>query len=377
MPWKGVTEVDLRHEFVQFAKRAGCNFSQLCRGYDISRTTGYKWLNRFESEGKAGLVNQSTRPHESPNKTEEQLEAMIVEARLGHPAWGGRKIKPWLEQGGLLEVPAPSTITDILHRHGLIQPPVREQHAFCRFERALPNELWQMDFKGHVGMLNQKRCHPLTILDDHSRFSLTLSACEDERRQTVKSRLEKTFTCYGLPEGINVDNGPPWGGGGHSKYSQLSVWLIRLGIKVSYSRPYHPQTNGKDERFHRTLKGELLNHVQFKDIEEAQRYFDQWRNLYNLERPHEALDLQPPISRYRPSHRQYLEELKAVEYAPADTVRKVEKKGSISFQGQRIMVGVGFAGEKVAVRPSTVDGQYDVYFCHQRIKTLDIREVEK
>jgi transposase InsO family protein len=218
-----------------------------------------------------------------------------------------------IERGG--SKLAPSTITQILHRNGLIEP---ERSAAAtpwqRFERGIPNELWQMDFKGHFALVDGRRCHPLTVLDDHSRFALLLEACADERRDSVQTALTAAFRRCGLPGTMLMDNGPPWGYSQENSWTALGLWLVRLGIRVIHGRAYHPQTQGKDERFHRTLKFELLRHFNFTSLEHCQREFDRFRNRYNLERPHDALGLETPASRYRISPIPFPETLPPIEY---------------------------------------------------------------
>ena len=237
---------------------------ELCRRFGISPTTGYKWLERFRVGGEAGLSDRPRRPQHSPGRTGSEIEEMVLKVRDTHPAWGGRKLRAWLSARGHELLPSPSTITAILRRHGRIDPSEGAKHrAWQRFEHLEPNQLWQMDFKGHFAML-EGRCHPLTVLDDHSRFSLGLEACGDERTQTVQQRLTRIFRRYGLPERMVMDNGAPWGHDADHHHTPLTVWLLRLGISVSHGRPYHPQTQGKDERFHRTLKAEVFawRHLQ-------------------------------------------------------------------------------------------------------------------
>ncbi len=374
MPWQEVTKMSSKLEFVHFALEEKHTFKSLCERFQISRKTGYKLLKRYQEEGKSGLEERSRRPHQSPEKTGSGLEEKIIEVRKSKPYWGGRKIRAWLLNQGEKELPATSTITDILHRNGCIEAKETEQRLrLKRFEHELPNDLWQVDFKGHVEM-RKGRCHPLTVLDDHSRFSIGLRACLNERGETIKPHFEEIFETYGLPWRINFDNGSPWGNR-RSRYTKFSIWLMRLGIRVSYSRPCHPQTNGKDERFHRTLKRELLQYYCFKDEKEAQRYFDNWREEYNLERPHEALEMQPPKSRYRVSERGYPTQLLPIEYPESDEVCCVNKAGNISYKHKKYFIGEGFEGLPVGIRECE-DGKYNVYFCHQKIRCLDLREQE-
>ena len=248
MPWSEVSVMDLRLEFVMLAEQPGSNVSALCRRFGISRKTGYKWLGRAGSG--AALSDRSRRPRSNPRRTPEGMEAAVLAVRSDHPCWGGRKIARRLVDLGETDVPAPSTVTAILQRHGVALGQAGTLAAFQRFERSRPNELWQMDFKGHFAFA-QGRCHPLTVLDDCSRFNLCLAACGNEQGETVQGHLRAAFRRYGLPEWIIVDNGSPWGDGPNTPYTPLGVWFLRLGIGLSHSRPYHPQTLGKD--FHRTL----------------------------------------------------------------------------------------------------------------------------
>lgn len=391
MPWMESSTMSLRHEFVQLASQEGANIAMLAQRYSISRKTAYKWLSRFEAEGVSGLADRSRTPLRSPRTTPEHVEAAVLELRARHPAWGGRKLRrrllDLLAQGRLSvpllsadEVPAPSTITAILHRHGLItEEAIRQHQPMQRFEKERPNELWQMDFKGDFLLEDLTRCYPLTVLDDHSRFALTVEACSNQRKETVQERLRHTFRLYGLPERIITDHGSPWGvgmtrDGGGSYYTELSAWMMRLGVRVSFAGRAHPQTCGKNERFNGTLKAELLRFERFADLSRCQQRFRWWRELYNLERPHESLDLEVPASRYQVSPRVYPEVLPKVEYGPCDTVRKVQQNGTIHLRGRHYRVGKGFRGEPVAVRPTTEDGVFEVYYCHQKIRTLDLHE---
>jgi len=374
MPWKEVSIMSQRLEFVTLATAENANIRHLCRSFKISPTTAYKWLDRFRSDGVNGLTDRSRRPHHSPSQTPAEMEETVTNLRSKHPAWGGRKLKQRLLDLAQAGVPAPSTITAILQRHQLLDPKESAKHqAFHRFERAAPNELWQMDFKGEF-KLPQGRCYPLTILDDHSRFAVALQACARNTRDITQEAMIQVFQRYGLPEWITCDNGSPWGSGGRSYYTALGVWLMRLGIGISHSRPHHPQTQGKDERFHRTLEAEVLRYLHGDSLAQWQRHFDQWRVVYNTERPHEALAMAVPASRYQPSHRRYPAKLPAIEYGPADIVRKVRHYGHIKYDGHEYHVGSAFYGLHVALRQTTTDGLFDVFFCNHKIGKLDLRD---
>lgn len=377
MPWKETTLMSTRLEFVLLAQQPGANIAALCRNFGISRKTAYKWLERHRGQGNSGLQDRSRRPHASPASTHATLEAAILALNAEHPYWGARKLRTLL----LCEAKPPhhSTIDAVLRRHGrtILGAPVRQEEvAPSRFEHAAPNLLWQMDFKGHFALTDARagRCHPLTILDDHSRYNLCLSACGNEQRSAVQTALQATFERYGLPERMTADNGAPWGTSGRAGLSQLAVWLIRLGIRVGHSRPHHPQTQGKDERFHRTLKLELLQRNGFESLDACQFAFDRWRERYNTVRPHEALQQQTPISRYRASGRAFPSVLPPIEYPSGDTVRKVSDKGEISFQNRRYFIGEGLRTQLVAIKPTTIDDVFEVFFCHKEIRRINLRD---
>ena len=378
MPWRASTTVSLRQELVQFAGRQTVCLSELCRRYGISRKTGYKWLRRFQTAGPAGLVDRSRRPHRSVGQTPPPLEAAVVALRQAHPAWGARKLRRRLQTLGHPAVPAVSTVTRILHRHALIAPasPGAEPGRWQRFEHPVPNSLWQMDFKGRVATLAGFG-HPLTILDDHSRFNLCLQVLPDQRTPGVQATLTGTFRTYGLPDGLLMDNGSPWGDDADHPWTPLTVWLVRVGTRVAHSAPYHPQTLGKDERFHRTLEAEVLTTRQWRDLVHCQGACDRWRTVYNTERPHEALDFAVPASRYHPSLRPFPEVLPPIEYPAGLPVRKVQQGGHCTFQGRSFTVPKAFAGYPIALRPTHVDGVFAVLFRHQRLLELDLRRVPK
>lgn len=365
-----------RLEFVKLAQAPDANIKTLCEAFHISRKTGYKWMQRYGESGDAGLNDRSRRPHFSPDRTNDAEEAAILALHDAYPCWGGRKLAQLLPSEG--HRPHFTTIDAILKRHGRQLVPLGDggKPATKRFEHEAPNLLWQMDFKGHFALTDSRaqRCHPLTVIDDHSRFNICLVACSAETAEQVENALTRAFREYGLPERITCDNGAPWGTTGRDTLSALEVWLLRLGIRVGHSRPYHPQTQGKDERFHRTLKRELIDRFGFNSIERCQAGFNHWRNIYNLIRPHRSLGEIPPISRYRPSGRRFPNTLPPIEYDDGDEVRKVKSSGQISYRHHRFFVGEGLKGQLVAVRPTATDGVLKVFFCSREVRTLDLRE---
>jgi len=355
MPWKETTAMSERSEFIKRAQGGDHNMSVLCREYGISRTTGYKWLRRYFQDGVAGLQEQSRRPHRSPNQTSAEVEFAILQVRTNHPSWGGVKILAYLERNGWDRLPSASTTTAILQRHGKIDPQEACKHRpMQRFERANPNELWQMDFKGHF-RLDQCQCHPLTILDDHSRFLLGLQACPNQTWQTVQAQLTHTFRRYGLPECMLMDNGSPWGDDRQSPHTIFTAWLMRLGVAVTHGRPYHPQTQGKDERLHRTLQAEVLHQGSFHTLEDCQVHFNVWRDFYNHERPHQALHQAVPAECYHSSPRSFPESLPPILYEPGDLIRMVDDHGKISFRHHQYRISKAFRSYPIALRPTEID----------------------
>jgi transposase InsO family protein len=370
MPWREATAVSERTEFIAFVGQEALTMSALCRRFGVSRKTGYKWLRRAREAGLAGLTDRPRRPLRSPQRTDRDVETFICALREEHPAWGGRKLHHLLRNDGFSTPPAPSTITGILRRNGLLTPERPPPRDWQRFEEASPNGLWQMDFKGPFATA-AGRCHALTVLDDHSRFNLCLAACANQQGQTVQAQLTSVMQRYGLPDRMLMDNGPPWGSDAIHQHTWFTAWLIRLGVTVSHGRPFHPQTQGKEERFHRTLALEVLRSRAWQSLADVQCAFDAWRAVYNLRRPHESLGQATPASRYRPSRRPFPAALPPIEYAPGDEVRKVQHMGLIHFRGRELRISRAFIGQPVALR-AVADGRWDVYYCHQRIGQVDL-----
>jgi transposase InsO family protein len=373
MPFEERSIVSQREEFCRLALRPGANLSELCRRFGIGRTAAYKWVGRYRSAGVDGLADRSRRPHASPRRSEAELEGRVLAVRAEHPVWGGRKIHRVLKNQGLAP-PAASTITEILRRHDVLDGPGSgEAAAWTRFEHAAPNDLWQVDFKGWFS-LPAGRCHPLTVLDDHSRYNLTISACGDEQDQTVRACLGKVFRRHGLPWRILCDNGQPWGAAGNGDYTKLAVWLLDLGIAVSHGKPYHPQTQGKDERFHRTLKAEVIQGRAFRDLPHAQAAFDAWRDIYNTKRPHEGIGMQTPSQRYVMSQRPMPDTIPLPEYGCAATVRTIDTNGRFSFRGHPLRWSKAFAGKRIALRPTDHDGLFNLCYRSHLLAQVDLRQ---
>ena len=374
MPWQPKDLMQTKLEFVTLALNDGANRRELCRRFGISPKTGYALIKRFAAGGASALQPRSRKPLSSPTQSTPQLEQAVIALRALHPRWGGRKLSAALGNAGA-QPPTASTVTRILHRHGLITPEASEACArWHRFEHDAPNALWQVDFKGYFET-TRGRCNPLTILDDHSRYSLAIAACGKADTATVQSQMVQVFERYGLPLRINTDNGSPWGVPTQPRgsLSALAVWLIRLGIKVTYSAPYHPQTNGKIERFHRSLKAEVLDGRSFADIAGAQDAFDDWRRIYNLERPHQALGLQTPATRYFPSLRSYSSTLAPISYRDEDEVLEVGWNGFVKFKGRKLRLSHALHRLPVAFRADPhADHCFDVMFCNHRVTQVNL-----
>lgn len=372
MPWKEETIMSLKEDFIARALAKNESFAKLCQDYKITRKTGYRLVKRHQEEGMAGLVPRSKKPLSSPNKTDSKIEEAIVNLRIKQPTWGPRKILKYLNNKGIKHLPAASTTTGILKRHNLItiEESLKRQ-KLIRFEREHPNDLWQMDFKGKFQLLTKQSCYPLTIIDDYSRFSLSIKACANEQHLTAKKQLIRVFTNYGLPGQINVDNGNPWGNSKLLIYTALTVWLMQLGIKVTHSRPRHPQTNGKCERFHRTLKNDLISRHPMRTFSHAQKLFDEWRRHYNYERPHEGIGMEVPVSRYVASNRQMPSKLPYIEYNDDAILRRARGNGYISYNNHEYLVGEAFQGSLIEIKHDEIDRCIKLYFGQFKIYTYD------
>ena len=364
MPWKRKTVMEQREAFVLDAQSAKESFSALCRKYSISRKTGYKWLRRAENDEP--MEDRSRTPRTSPGKTPEETEQLILAARDACPCWGGVKIKRVLERQGHSGIPSAKTCTNILKRNGRISPEESRKHTPCqRFEREECNELWQTDFKGDFLLLDGVRCYPLDILDDHSRFCLL--AQPKERPTGVKESFEIVFKEYGLPKAVLSDNGGQFAGF-KKGITQFERYLMDLDIEPIHGRVTHPQTQGKIERFHRTMKEELLREPP-KDMEAAERAFEEWRRRYNEERPHNALGLRTPGEVYKASERKY-EAPRAYYYDREAKVTKVNNWGYIRFGPVQLYLSETFADTYVELRASGED-KFQVIYRNYKVGTVD------
>lgn len=365
MPWECRTVEDQRKEFAQAAMNCS-NFSALCREFGIDRHTGYKWAGRYAA--CEPLTDRSRRPHTSPSKTPEEIEQLILAVRADNPGWGARTIHEVLTQQGHCNLPCVKTVNNILNRNGCIsREESLKRQPFTRFEKEQCNVMWQTDFKGEFKMGDSKYCYPLTILDDHSRYSLKI-APRLSTANVVIPVFTEVFQEYGLPDSILSDNGAQFAGF-RKGYTQFERWLMDLDILPIHGRIKHPQTQGKIERFHRTMKQELLNHTIIADIEDAKIKFCIWRDKYNNIRPHEALGMKTPGKIYVPSQRQYPEKVEKFEYGGEHHVIKVNSWGYVRFAHHQIYLSETMANQHIEFRPGP-DGDTFIA-CYRNFKIAE------
>ena len=371
MAWNERTVEQMREEFARRVLAQERSKAALCREYGISRPTGDKWLKRF-LDGDS-MTDRSRTPKSTPSRIDPELERQIVALRRKYPAIGAEKLRRMMLDSGCSDLPCARTFNNVFHRNGLI-----EQEASLaatphqRFEKSAPNEMWQADFKGHFAMKNGHRCHPLNIIDDHSRFNLCIEALEGETFEQVKPTLERIFREYGLPFSFLCDNGNPWGTSQSLGYTRFEVWLMELGVLTLHGRIRHPQTQGKEERFNRSFTRECLRRQEILDISHAQNVFDAYRSFYNEVRPHCALDLDVPKVHYRPSVLKLPEEVEPWEYGPEYKLCKVKDTGYFNYRGQGYFLSEAFAGKYIAIRESHLPGQITLVFRQFKIGRIDV-----
>lgn len=365
MPWECKTVEDQRREFAQAAMYCK-NFSALCREFGITRRTGLKWKERYTA--CQPLTDRSRKPHTTPTRTPEEVELLILAVRAENPGWGAKTIHRVLERRGCQNLPCVKTVNNILHRYGCISPEEsQKRQPYTCFEKERCNVMWQTDFKGEFRMKDNNYCYPLTILDDHSRYSLRI-APRLSTANVVIPVFTEVFQQYGMPDSILSDNGAQFAGF-RKGYTQFEKWLIDLDILPIHGRIKHPQTQGKIERFHRTMKHELLNHTEIADIEDAQTKFRLWQDKYNNLRPHEALGMKTPGEVYEPSQRQYESKVKEFEYGGEHHVLKVNSWGYVRFNGWQVYLSETMANQYIEFRTSS-DGETFVA-CYRNFKIAE------
>jgi transposase InsO family protein len=366
MAWGTVNVKDQRMRFVVLASQHQQSMTELCEEFGITRPTGYEWLRRYERGGIAGVVEKSRRPERSPQRTEGGIERRVVEMRQRRPDWGAKKLQVLLQREGLA-VPR-ITIHRILLRHDLVRVQDRHAAAVQRFQRGTPNELWQMDFKGPAGW--NQATGPLSVLDDHSRYAITLAETGSTRAEAVRERLEEAFRRCGVPEGMLMDHGTPWWNmQAAAGWTWLTVWIMKQGIALHLSGYRHPQTQGKVERFHGSLEAARRKRGLGTGSEAPQKWYDAFRQEYNEERPHEALEMKTPAAVWQRSERSYQEQPAAWEYEAGAEVRRVSGEGHLTMQGRRWEISRALSGEWVQL--IRIGERILVYYCRSLVRELD------
>lgn len=370
MPWEERIVSQMREEFVREVLAQQKSKSELCREYGISRVTGDKWIKRYGSG--ENMEDRSRKPHSIPNRTQPEVEETILEYRRSHQAIGAVKIRKILQDKGVTGLPSAKTVHNILVRNGMVTREASLAVKPCqRFQRSNPNEMWQADYKGHFAMQDGKRCHPLNIIDDCSRFNLCCEALLTETFAEIKPVMERLFETYGLPETFLCDNGNPWGTAQTTGFTNFEVWLMELGILTVHGRIRHPQTQGKDESYNRSMTKELLKYATIADLTDAQRQFDAYREFYNNERPHHSLNLDVPSQHYCRSGREYQPEIRPWEYPEGAEIRQVKSTGFFNWEGQGYFLSEAFGGKEIMIQKSRTENCIKIIFREFQIAKID------
>jgi len=379
MPWTETNALKERMRFMRDYTRGLFKFNQLCAHYGISRTTGYKWVRRFQAEALAGLSDRSRRPRRSPRRVLAEVAQRIVAERRRHPTWGARKILARLvRRQPQVAWPAASTAYAILKRAGLVVPrrrrarPGHPEPAQTPMSEA--NAVWTADFKGQFKTRDGVYCYPLTVVDGYSRYLLVCQALTTTAHAAVQPVFERLFREYGLPQVIRTDNGVPFATQAMHRLSRLAVWWIKLGIRPELIQPSHPEQNGRHERLHRTLKAEATRPAR-AHARAQQRVFNRFRDEYNHVRPHEALAQQVPAALYRRSPRPYPRRVAQPEYPAHFEVRRVSRDGGIKLRSRLLSLSHVLAEENVGLEEAD-DGVWAVHFGPLLLGCFDERELK-
>jgi putative transposase len=365
MPWRHTSPMDQKTQFIADYLRRTLSITELCELYSVSRKTGYKWIERYLTSGPSGLEDRSRKPCSSPHQTPQHIVDAFIELRCRHPSWGAKKLLSILHnRHPSWALPGRSTVCDILRRHGLV-PKKRPQRHIGHPGKpttliAAPNDVWSADFKGQFKTGDGLYCYPLTVADGYSRFLLGCQALSSTRVAEAKPVFTRLFKEFGLPKRIRTDNGVPFATNTLGRLSQLSAWWVRLGILPEFIEPGKPQQNGRHERMHRTLKAETTR-PPARTRRAQQRKFDHFRDEFNGQRPHEALDMRTPAACYEPSPRKMPNKPPPLEYPDRFEVRYVSANGGIRWNHQWVNVSHVCVGEYVGLEEID-DGVWNVYF---------------
>jgi putative transposase len=378
MPWKETCSMDERVRLIALWNEGQMTVSELGRVFGISRKTVYKWLERYEQAGAAGLVDGAPVAHHHPKATPDAMVAALLELRKERPTWGPKKLCARLAQLGMA-VPATSTVGELLKKHGMIRPrrrrvyPPRMPSELAQTTR--PNDTWCVDFKGHFALGDKSRCYPLTLTDQVSRYLLKCEAVERQDTKCVKVHFDRAFREYGLPLRIRSDNGPPFASPTLGGLSELSIWWIKMGVSPERIEPGKPQQNGRHERMHRTL-GEDTTRPPALNVAAQQLAFDRFRADYNNLRPHEALEQSTPLAHYSNSPRVMPDQPKSPEYPDGMKVLKVGMQGDIKPLNQtKVRLTPLLGGEPVGLLESG-ERAYQIFYGSVMLATVSLHGKE-
>ncbi len=379
MPWDEATRMEQRERFIGDLDSCLYSMTELCERYGVSRKTGYKWAERYAKGGVSDLKDRSRAPKSCLSRTSQEICDKLLELRRSHPTWGPRKLLAWLvKRDAGVSWPAASTVGGILKRHGLVKGRSRtcapwRSSGRGSIQAAAPNDVWTGDFKGQFRTGDRRLCYPLTVADRYSRFLLGVEGLDTVSELLAWPVFERLFREYGLPRAIRTDNGSPFAAiRAVGRLSHLSVRFLKLGISLDRIDPGHPEQNGSHERMHRTLKQETARPPAGNRSSQQER-FDQFRSVFNEQRPHEALGQQTPAEFYRPSARPYPAKMPEPDYPGHFEVRSVKRTGVIKWQGKFLFVSEALSGERVGLEESA-DGVWTVYFGSVPLARFDEQE---
>jgi len=376
MPWKEVDLVKIRKEFVLASYKGQCSFSELCRKYGVSTKTGYKWVERFEEQGVAGLLDRSRRPRSSPNRLSEDEVCELIRLKQAHPSWGPYKIRQLYEENHGV-APSSSSVKRVLDKAGYVKH--RKRRPKRSNERIAnpttpdkPNQLWTVDFKGWWFTSSRQRCEPLTVRDEYSRYIIAVRAMDSTKSVVIKKEFEEIFSEYGLPQIIRSDNGAPFAAvGSPLGLSRLSAWWVSLGIGLDRIKPGCPQQNGGHERMHRDIKWELQRQPK-ETLVKQQQAFDTWRYEFNNIRPHEFWNQKPPAKFYVKSETKYEGSPDLIVYPDDFIIRKVRSNGTIKIYNTPILITTALVGYDIGLKYLT-QHNLEVHFDYLKIGNIDLQ----
>lgn len=376
MPWKETCPMDQKIKFVAAVNTHQSSFAEVCREFGISRKSGYALMRRYEQEGPKGLLARSRAPHSHPNAMDEALAEQLLQIKQRFPRLGPGKVldRMCMQGHDRDQLPARSSVGDLFKRHGLVRrrkPRAATAPRSAPLSHAeAPNALWSVDFKGQFRLGNGRWCYPLTVSDNASRYLLVCRGMEHPTERGVWPHLELAFREFGLPRAMRSDNGSPFASSGLAGLTKLSVWWLKLGIRLERIVPGHPEQNARHERMHRTLREDIERPRH--DLAAQQRRLNWFQHYYNEQRPHDALHGVPPAHCYSSSPRPYPRRLRTPEYPLGFTVRQVRSNGQIKWQGHAVFVAQALIGEPIALRQVT-DEDWQVWFCHLNLGLLNVR----